>query len=146
MYREEETGEVEVLKTVATPEGGLVYTYGDYVAHGGRIDEDNYTRVMQRAQNESSVGAVGAEENYAQLQTATIANASGVSLEKIRDEVGLDPVCIYGILRSDKFPTKTTNHHGQMTDEQLLVEALRMLGEQSAVDSIIAKYPHISFN
>ncbi len=143
MYREEETIEVAKPEEATSPESESRHTYTDYVSMGGRLDEENYARVMKKAEEESGAGITS---SYARAQVATIADISGISLEHIRDEVGLDPVVIYEILRNDKIPKEVANHHSQMIDQQLLVESLRMLGAQSATLAIIAKHPHITFN
>lgn len=142
MYREEEAVENEMPNATSSPEGELRFVYADYVSIGGRLDEESYSQVMKKAEQESMSGITG---NFARAQTATIANVSGISLEAIHQEAGLDPVSIYEILRSDKIPAGVSDHHSQMNDQQLLVESLRMLGQQDAVNAIIATHPHIIF-
>ena len=142
MYKEEETTEVGMSEQTTSHEGESRYSYADYISMGGRIDEENYTRVIQMAQDEAGASAV---TKFTLFQTATIAGTSDISLEAIHAETGINPVCIYSILRSDKIPREVRDHHSQMNDQQLLVESLRMLGAHSAIDAIIAKHPHITF-
>ena len=116
------------------------YSYAGYVACGGRIDEVNYRRVMRAVQ------AAPTPEMYAKRQTEITAEISGVSLDAIGDETGIDPRAVYGILRHDNMPPEAKDHHAQMSDQQLLVESLRMLEQDSAVQAIMDKHPHIQFN
>lgn len=118
------------------------YSFEGYVAAGGRIDEANYQRVMKRASEESGHFRVDRMRD----QTRSTADVSGVSLDAVRDDAGIDPRCIYEILRYDVKPADVKDHHGQMSDQQLLVESLRMLEQGSAAQAIIDKHPHISFS
>jgi hypothetical protein len=127
---------------VVYPEGRAVYSYAGYVAHGGRIDEGNYMRVM-KAVEQLCDGCAG---DNAVRQTRIAAEISGISLEAIRERKGIDPRCIYGILRTDNMPSATVHHHAQMCDQQLLVEVLRMLEDESARVAMIAAHPNISFD
>ena len=126
--------------SVAQQEEEPGYSYAGYVACGGRIDEVNYRRVMKAIQNNPSIDV------YAKRQTEITAEISGVSLDTIRNETGIDPRAIYGILRYDHMPPGAKDHHGQMSDQQLLVESLRMLEQSDAVQAIVDKHPHIQFN
>lgn len=116
------------------------FSYTGYVACGGRIDEVNYRRVMKAIQNAPNAGM------YAKRQTEITAEISGVSLEAIRNDTGIDPRAIYDILRHDHMPPGVKDHHVQMCDQQLLVESLRMLEQNEAVQAIIDRHPHIQFN
>lgn len=129
--------------TIADPEVEMDYSYAGYVALGGRIDEENYSRVMKRVREESQADFA---EDFANDQTKITADISGISLDAIRNETGVDPRFIYGILRHDIGPDDVEHHHGQMSDQQLLVESLRMLEQGSAAQAIIARHPHIQFN
>ncbi len=124
--------------TTARAEGEPKFTYAGYLACGGRIDEENYERVMERARQEK-------HENFAADQTKVTADISGISLEAIGTEAGIDPRVVYGILRHDEKPAETPHHHAQMSDQLLLVEALRMLEQGDAAARVIAKHPHMSF-
>lgn len=138
-----EADAVELLEeTAATIEHEPKYSYAGYVAVGGRIDEANYQRVMKRASEESGHFRV----NHLRDQTRSTADVSGVSLDAVRDDVGIDPRCIYEILRYDEKPADAKDHHSQMSDQELLVESLRMLEQGSAAQAIIDKHPHISFS
>lgn len=143
MYRDSENGviEMEIQESSVPPqEEAPKYSYAGYVACGGRIDEVNYRRVMKAVQNDPSAAM------NTNRQTEITAEISGVSLEAIRNDTGIDPRAIYGILRNDHRPPDATDHHVQMSDQQLLVESLRMLEQESAVQAIIDKHPHIGFN
>lgn len=143
MYRDLENGGIEMeIQELSVPpnEGGPKYSYEGYVACGGRIDEVNYRRVMKAVQNAPLDG------ESAKRQTDITALISGVSLEAIRNDTGIDPRAIYGILRHDHMPLEVKAHHTQMSDQQLLVESLRMLEQEGAVQAIMDKHPHIEFN
>ena len=144
MNRElEATGLSEVeMPTISTRERTKTFTYAGYAALDGRIDEVNYTRVMKKVRENESIGAV---DGFAIDQTKITADISGISLDAIRNETGVDPRTIYGILRRDIRPPGTEYHHDQMSDQQLLVEALRMLEQESAVSAVIKRHPHIQF-
>lgn len=118
------------------------YSYEGYVAMGGRIDEENYHRVMKRASEESGHFTVDQMRD----QTRLTAEISGISLDAIRDDVGIDPRCIYEILRHDVKPVDAEHHHSQMCDQKLLVESLRMLEQGDAAQAIINRHPNISFS
>ncbi len=133
-----------VPETSATlPEGNKEYSYAGYIAHGGRIDEENYTRVMETASKKSDESY---PEDSVHHQTQTVEAISGISLDAIGDSAGIDPRLVYRILRTDVMSSGQTYHHGQMHDQQLLVETLRMLEETAAVNAVIAAHPNISFN
>jgi hypothetical protein len=133
---------VETIPALALG-GKMKYSYALYVACGGRIDEENYARVMKKVAEELHDCL---PNNSAISQTRIAAELSGISLDTVRDKAGIDPRCIYGILRNDDIPKGLRYHHGQMSDQQLLVESLRMLEVTSAVDAVIAAHPNISFN
>lgn len=121
------------------------FSYTNYVALGGRINRGDYARVMERAQEESNATS---GEGFSKNQTRTTAEISGVDLDAVRDEFGIDPRCVYGILRYDELPPLAIPqyHHGAMSDQALLVESLRMIGAVEAVNAIVEKHPHISFS
>ncbi len=137
MYEELENRGME--KDIPEQEEVPKYSYAGYVACGGRIDEVNYRRVMKIIQNYPM-------SEMSKHQTEITAEISGVSLDAIRNDTGIDPRAIYGILRNDHIPPEEKNHHMQMSDQQLLVESLRMLEQSDAVQAIVDKHPHIEFN
>ena len=115
------------------------YSYAGYVACGGRIDEVNYRRVMKTIQDDP-----GAQ--FFKGQTEITAEISGISLDAIRNATGIDPRAIYTILGNDQKSPEVKDHHGQMWDQQLLVESLRMLEQSDAAQAIVDEHPHIQFN
>lgn len=148
MYRDpaEAYGE-EPMKPFTRSEWAREYTYAGYASLGGRIDEENYQRVMKKALEISQVSDHEVM-NSAAAQTKHSAEISGVSLDRIHEETGIDPRAIYAILRNDIAPDGVAHHHVQMSDQQLLVEALRMLEQEHAVRAVIKaeELSHISFN
>lgn len=144
MYREiSENGAGGDMTTPSVEsKGERNYSYAGYVAAGGRIDEENYHRVMNRARDASQSGFRG---DAAADQSGVTARISGISLDAIREEIGIDPRIIYEILRSDVRPTDAKHHHGSMSDQQLLVESLRMLEQGDAAEAIVTTHPNIPF-
>ena len=122
------------------------YSYAGYVACGGRINEVNYTRVMNLAHEsmpyEPRVNQAGVAMGD---QIKITAETSGVDIGAITTETGIDPRCIYDILRNDVKPADVEYHHGSMGDQALLVESLRMLEQGDAVQAIVDKHLHIWF-
>ncbi len=109
--------------------------YGDL---GGRINEEDYLSAMERAtssrkQSESLRGQVKHTAKVAQID--------------LNDIVGgpENLYFLYGVLRDDVKPN-VEHHHGQMSDERLVVEALRMLDNPDFLEKVIAAYPNIDFN
>ncbi len=134
---------------VAAPtmgEGEPKYSYAGYVASGGRINETDYNRVILLAEesmpykprvNQSGIPAGD--------QTKITSEISGVDIGAITTETGIDPRCIYDILRHDEKPADAEYHHGAMSDQALLVESLRMLEQGGAAQAIVDKHPNIQF-
>ena len=141
MYRDLENGGMGIPETsIPQQEEEPKYSYAGYFECGGRIDEVNYRRLMKAIQNEPSIDV------YAKRQTEIAAEISGVSLDAIRNATGIDPRAIYGILRRDRKPPEVKDHHGQMSDQELLVESLRMLEQSDAVKAIVGEHKNFQFN
>jgi hypothetical protein len=124
------------------PESETEYSYAEYLLFDGRIDEENYGRIMKKAQEDSQAGIVA---DFAIRQTKISADISGVSLDAIRDKTGIDPRCIYTILQQDERSDDPKRHHGLISDQKLLVESLRMLGQGRALQAIMDRHSHINF-
>lgn len=126
--------------TSAHREGGPSYSYRGYLALGGRIDEATYNEAM------AAVSDHVPEKPFTKRQVNNIAGISEISLDNIQAETGIDPVVIYDFLRHHKKPADAQFHHGAMFDQQLMVEALRMLEQEDAVKKIIEKHDNLSFS
>lgn len=128
-----EAGEREVKPTLS---------YAEYIRHGGRINETDYQSALSRVQ----IG--NANENF-KKNAKNMADFYGISLKELRSEI--DPCVLYAILREDIGARELEYHHSQMGDQQILVEALRMLEQDTAAQIIISRHtspnkPHINFS
>jgi hypothetical protein len=75
------------------------------------------------------------EVNYQRVMRLA---SEGSSVGAIEEEV------LYRILRNDWDPGNR-NHHGVMSDQELRVETLRMLGDTDAVEAFKSAHPHMQF-
>lgn len=112
--------------------------YQNYERLGVRINETDYSSVLQRARS------APAPEQALITQAELIAKTSGIALH---GEAGaLDKrVVLYGILRTDLKPPDVKDHYSQMSDQPLFAEALRMAGDDDSLQKLISTHPHISF-
>ena len=116
--------------------------YERYVKLGGIINQEDYNSALSRLEiaetNDEPLDEK--QTSYVQklLKYADIELGSGDRAYRI--------VKLYSILRADTRPEKVKYHHDQMSDQQILVEALRILDDENAVSSMIAKYTNILFN
>lgn len=143
--QEEVVGDVEVA-VPTTREAESKYSYAGYVACGGRINETDYNRVMLLA-SKSMPYTPRVNQSGVPMgdQTKITSEISGVDIGAITAETGIDPRCIYDILRHDEKPADAQYHHGAMSDQALLVESLRMLEQGSAAQAIADRHPNIQF-
>ena len=114
------------------------YGYQRYQELGGIINEKDYTSAMTRAKD-----AITIHETQ-RIQAEHIAGYAGIELNKTKDTID-QRIVLYGILRSDVSPEGVEHHHQQMSDQQIFVEALRMLGDTESVNKMIKAHPNISF-
>ncbi len=112
--------------------------YQRYLELGGIINEKDYNNALTRSKNSTI------PEKTLITNAENIAKFSGIELHNTKDAI--DPrIILYGILRRDVQPKEVKHHHQQMSDQQIFVEALRMLGDIKSLDKIIKAYPNISF-
>ena len=112
--------------------------YQRYLDLGGIINEKDYNGDIERAEDITTVSEtlIG--------QVKIMSNFAGIELHNSENSV--DPrVILYGILRNDVRPEGVKYHHNQMSDQQIFVEALRMLGDTESVNKMIKAHPNISF-
>lgn len=124
--REQTLSEQEVV--------GRNISYEHYVELGGIINEEDYRSALTRATNTFVL------EKPTISQAEGMARFSGVSLDNSKK---LDEVTVlYGVLRSDLKPG-AEYHHGQMSDQKLFAETLRMLDRPEDLNKVIKTYPNI---
>src|SRR3989339_2096174 len=112
-------------------------SYSRYQELGGIINEDDYRSVLERAARTH----VTTESLISQAKYT--ARPAGIDLSKI--EGGPDGIInLYGVLRTDINPG-AVHHHGQMSDQRLFVEALRMIDYPDLLEKVISVYPNIDF-
>ncbi|MDP3792454.1 MAG: hypothetical protein Q8Q89_01865 [bacterium] len=112
--------------------------YQRYLDLGGIINEKDYNSVLERVEDITTVDKtlIG--------QVEVMSNFAGIELHN--PENSTDPkIILYGILRNDVRPKGVKHHHQQISDQQIFVEALRMLGDAESTDKMIKAHPNISF-
>ena len=117
-------------------EFGSKYSYQQYRELGGVINEEDYQSVLNCAQS-----AVTVDNKALIAQSELIAKKSGIMLHNSEDALDQRTV-LYGILRTDTNPGEKY-HHGQMSDQELFAEALRMLGDADSLKKLIDAHPNI---
>lgn len=111
-------------------------TYKKYRELGGIINESDYNSALSRLETYIP------DKNQIQ-QVLNMTDFAGIELSP---KPATDPIVkLYSILRNDVRPQGVKYHHDQMSDQQILVEALRMLEDAESADKMINKHPHISF-
>lgn len=136
---------------------------------GGIINEKDYNSALARLKEAEIKQEMPDKHHIEQVQI--MVDFAGIKL--IFGEHARRTVTLYSILRSDRPPEevkpsndqtgdqrksvyhngvssndakpKVKRHHSEMTDQRILVEALRMLGDVESLDKMIKKYPNISF-
>ena len=114
------------------------YNYQHYLELGGIINEDDYNSALTRAKGSISLN------NAHRKQAESIARFLEIELHNTENTPDRR-IVLYGVLRGDIRPEGVKNHHDQMCDQQIFVEALRMLGDFESVEKAIKAYPNISF-
>ncbi|MEK7138684.1 MAG: hypothetical protein AAB799_00705 [Patescibacteria group bacterium] len=108
------------------------YSYEHYKELGGIINEEDYASSLEKSRSLTSV-----DKNYIR-QAQNIAGVAGIEL-KISDKE--DPrIKLYSVLRSDIKPENTKHHHGQMSDQRLFLEVLRMLEDAGSAEKMKTAY------
>ena len=126
------------FNTCEMPHNKEEESYQQYLRLGGIINEQDCKSALERAQSATTFNKTF--KGHAK----DIARIANIELHNIEKEDILDPrVKLYVTLREDDKPEGSQNHHGQMGDKQLFVEALRMMGDTESVDKMIKAFPHI---
>jgi len=112
-------------------------SYSRYLELGGIINNYDYRSALERAAQTDVTSEVFTS------QAKYTAGPAGIDLSKIEGgQRGI--INLYGVLRTDLNP-EATHHHGQMSDQRLFVEALRMLDYPDLLEKVISAYPNIDF-
>lgn len=106
------------------------FGYERYAGLGGSLSQKQYADVLVR----SAEAADSAVNPHARSQAENMARVAGISLKP-------EIVALYSALRYQR-PDQREDY-GRLGDQQLLAEALRMGGEDGALDTFMKKYPNI---
>ena len=102
--------------------------YGAYKASEGTLSLEAYHNILSRA---AEAPAKSKRSEYVQA----MAKAAGITASP-------EVVAIYDVLRDEKvYPEK--NPYAGQSDQKLLAEALRIAGDTSALDTLIANRQNI---
>jgi len=112
-------------------------SYHQYRNLGGIINEQDYKSALTRAESVTTF------DKTRKAQVEGIARFAKIELHNI--EGAIDPrIKLYETLRGDIRPEGVERYHGEMSDQRLFAEALRMLGDTKSLDKMIKAYPNIS--
>lgn len=110
---------------------GAGRNYEQYLASGGILGQEAYQDVLERAANEGEVPAESKSPGHAIF----MAREAGIALSP-------EAVSIYQILR-DKKPDPEKEKFSGLSDQKLLAEVLRIVGDTRSRNAFEKKYPHI---
>lgn len=111
--------------------------YQNYKELGGIINEGAYKSALSRAKDTTTL------ETTLIKQSELTARVAKIELNNTKDSLDQRTI-LYGVLRSDR-PEGAPYHHGQMSDQRLFAEVLRMLGDVDSLNKLVNTHPHISF-
>lgn len=103
--------------------------YEEYKALSGTLSQEEYWDVLKRAAEERNIFSKWSGHANSMARAA---------------EITLSPetVALYGILRDEK-PDPIKEHFSELSDQKLLAEALRIVGDTKSLEALIEKHPHI---
>lgn len=108
-----------------------------YLQVGGIINKDDYRIAMEtEGQKIKHINCFVSQAKSIALRLGFTEDISQEQLDKV--------AMLYGVLRSDIRPG-SEYHHGQMCDQRLFAEALRMLDHEKLLIKVINAFPNISF-
>ena len=117
-------------------------SYQRYIELGGIINEKDYQSALDRIGN--TLNRKEWPVRVSILQAMGIAEYARIELSSPEND--LDPrVALYVILRNDVRPESVKYHHGQMSDQCIFGEVLRILEDADSLDKLIKVFPNISF-
>lgn len=111
--------------------------YQKYQESGGIINEKDYNSALERwlnlSQNDRKLN------KQKELQAKNMANRTGLDLSENPEKIELldKAIKLYGILRGDTKPDDVQDHHGQMNEQMLFAETLRMSGDTDSLNKFI---------
>lgn len=129
--------EPPINATVEISLNSLTKSYQRYQQLGGIVNKEDYQSALERARNattfsESSIGKV-----------KIMAQNAGIILKN--SENTPDPrAALYAVMRQDRKPG-AEYYHGQMSDQRLFGEVLRMLEDAESLRKLKRAYYDISF-
>lgn len=103
--------------------------YDKYKNVGGILSSEEYQDVLKRAAD----GTFSNSKWFVNAHSMT--QSAGIPLSS-------ETATIYGILRDEK-PDPVKEHYSEKSDQELLAEALRIVGDESSLSKFIENYPHI---
>lgn len=115
---------------VGTPEE-TERTYEAYRTSGGILNQEQYKEVLMRV----AEGAEDTRSHHIADQASSMAKASGITLSP-------EIVAIYGVLRHGN-PGEKREDYRELSDQHLLAEALRIVGDTSSLNVFVGIHPHI---
>jgi hypothetical protein len=104
--------------------------YEKYKTLGGALSPEEYQDILKRVADGKNVPS-----SSPRSAANFMAQVAGITLSP-------ETVTIYGIL-SDERPNLATERPNEMGDQELLAEALRIVGDTRSLAAFIEKYPHI---
>ncbi|MDP2668495.1 MAG: hypothetical protein Q8P07_01525 [bacterium] len=110
--------------------------YQEYQEAGGIINESDYKNTFERYSNltQTQINEITEMAQW-KMQAMNMAKSAGLTMHKNNKAIEF-----YGLLRGDTKPEDVQYHHGQMSDQSLFLEALRMSGDADSADKLIETY------
>jgi|SRR3989344_3133999 len=126
--------------------------YGQYTSKevGGIINEGDYNSALTRAEDVITLDDLKAlyidrkdiNVGAGIKQAVNMARFAGIELHNTEDALD-ERVKLYVILRNDKRLKGEKHHHDTMGNQQIFVEALRMLGDYGSVEKMKITYDRV---
>lgn len=110
---------------------GVGRKYEEYMASRGILNQEQYLDVLNLAAHGGDVSSESLSPGHAKF----MAENAGISLSP-------EAVSIYQILR-DKKPDSANQNFSGLSDQELLAEALHIVGDTDSRNAFEKKYPHI---
>jgi len=113
-------------------------SYARHQELGGIINQEDYRNALERAGNATIFNGHSIEQAKTMAQKAGIVSRNS--------EGAPDPrAALYAVMREDRKPD-AKYYHGQMLDERLFAEVLRMLEDEESLTKLKKAYYNISFH
>jgi len=135
----------------------LEKNYQEYLKLDGIINKGDYDRILKEAMilnilDKKASEKKALDKDNSEIETTIKQGVHIADFAKIislnNPEKNFDPkldlkMVLYVLLRTDFHSEGAQNHHGQMSDQRLFVEAVKMAGDADALDKLIKAYPNI---